>query len=113
MQNPLYNGGPNTGLANDSSSEDEGAGSESGWVTEVVQSAADGDGVGPRNKRTRTFDRFMLSRSPRPLGHQRFAGGQSGGRWFSQRNQQRWDHNQGFLRRPLHAFREGVLLGRP
>ncbi|CAM9723732.1 unnamed protein product [Laminaria digitata] len=78
MQNPLYNGGgPNASPASNSSSEDEAPGSENGWAKEPVQSPVDGDGVGPRNKRTRTFDRFMLSRSPRPLGASDSPGGRA------------------------------------
>lgn len=83
MQNPLYNGGPNAALDNDSSSEDEGGGSESGWAAEAVPSATDGDSVGPRNKRTRTFNRFMLSRSPRPLGSDSPGGRAVGGGFHS------------------------------
>lgn len=83
-QNPLYNGGPNAALGNESSSEDEERGdSESGWAPEAVPSAADGDGVGPRNKRTRTFDRYMLSRSPRPLGSESPGGRAVGGGFHS------------------------------
>lgn len=84
MQNPLYNGGgPNSPPANESSSDDGAApgGVDGGWAGEATQSAVDGDA--PRNKRTRTFDRFMLSRSPRPLGASDSPGRRTGGGFHS------------------------------